>query len=53
MSLFERGDFISHSGDVLPFKINCDYLLDEDIRCIAEIIASKVDFGVVEGISRG
>lgn len=53
MGLFECGEFVSHSGDVLPFKIDCDVLTDEDIDCIAEIIALKVDFGVVEGISRG
>ena len=53
MSLFDCGTFVSHSGVRLPFKIDCDALTDEDIECIAEIIASNVDFGVVEGISRG
>lgn len=53
MSLFERGEFLSHSGARLPYKIDCGALTSEDIECIAEIIASKVDFGVVEGISTG
>ena len=53
MSLFDCGTFVSHSGMRLPFKIDCDALSDEDIECIAEILASKVDFGVVEGISTG
>lgn len=53
MSLFECGTFVSHSGIRLPFEIDCDALTSEDIECIAEIIASKIDFGVVEGISRG
>ena len=51
--LFKRGEFISHSGLTLPFKIDCDALTDEDIECIAEYIASKTCFGVVEGIPRG
>ena len=53
MSLFECGEFRSHSGIRLPYKIDCDYLSDEDIECIAEIISSKVEFGVVQGIPKG
>ena len=45
MSLFEC--------DESDFKIDCDSLSDDDIHCIAKYISSKVDFGVVEGISRG
>ena len=53
MTLFKRGKFTSHSGIELDFKIECDALTDDDIECVAEYIASKVDFGVVEGIPRG
>jgi len=52
-TLFKRGEFISHSGKLLPYKIDCDALTNEDIECIADIIASKVEFGVVQGIPRG
>ena len=53
MTLFKQGAFTSHSGLRLPYKINCDALTDDDIDCIAEYIASKTDFGVVQGIPRG
>lgn len=53
MTLFKQGEFTSHSGLALPFKIECDSLTDEDIECIAEHIASKTSFGVVQGIPRG
>lgn len=53
MTIFKCGEFTSHSGKTLPFKIDCDGLSDEDINCIAEIIAGKVNFSVVSGIPRG
>ena len=53
MSLLKTGDFVSHSGLTLPFKINCDSLTNDDIGCIAEYIATKCEFGVVFGIIRG
>ncbi len=53
MSLLNIGDFVSHSGSTLPFKINCDSLTNDDIDCIAKYIASKCDFGVALGIVRG
>lgn len=53
MNLFDWGEFISHSELMLPFKINCDVLSNEDIKCIAWIIASKTSFGMVEGIPDG
>jgi len=53
MTIFKHGDFISHSGVVLPFKIDCDGLTDEDVECVAEHIASKTDFGMVQGVPRG
>ena len=52
-TLFELGEFTSHSGLTLPFKIDCDALTDEDINCIAILIAAKTCFGAVEGIPRG
>ena len=51
--LFEKVIFTSHSGKKLLFKIDCDALTNEDIECIAEFIASKTEFGVVDGIPRG
>lgn len=53
MTLFKQGVFTAHSGQELPYKIDCDALTDEDIECIAFIIASKTSFGVVEGIPSG
>ena len=53
MTLFENGEFKSHSGKKLPFKIDCDYLNNDDIDCIARYIASKRTFGMVIGIPSG
>jgi len=53
MTLFESGEFKSHSGKTLPFKIDCDYLNNDDIDCIAKYIASKCTFGMVIGIPSG
>ena len=52
-TLFKWGEFRSHSGLKLPFKIECDALNESDIACIAEFIASKTSFGSVEGVPRG
>jgi hypoxanthine phosphoribosyltransferase len=53
MTLFESGKFKSHSGKTLPFKIDCDYLNNDDIDCIAKYISSKCTFGLVIGIPSG
>lgn len=54
MTLFKHGKFTSHSGIKLDWKIECDSLTDGDIECIAEYIASKIDFRfMVQGIPRG
>lgn len=37
MALFEYGDFISHSGKTLPFKIECAALSCQDLYCLAQI----------------
>lgn len=53
MGLFQLGNFISHSGHRLNWKIECDALTDDDWECIAEIIADRVRFGSVYGIPNG
>ena len=53
MNLFVKENFISHSGNKLDFKIECDALTDEDIECIAYIISKKYTFSNVFGIPRG
>jgi len=53
MTLFQCKKFTSHSGLELDFKIDCDYLSNDDIRCIAKLIAKKSRFGHVYGIPRG
>jgi len=52
-TLFKSGEFRSHSGLKLPFKIECDALNEFDIACIAEFIASKTSFRSVEAVPRG
>lgn len=42
MALFQRGDFILHSGARSRWKIECDVLTQEDWRTLAEIAARKV-----------
>ncbi len=53
MTLFKSGEFTSHSGLTLPFKISCGSLTNDDIGCIAEYIATRCEFGVALGIRRG
>ena len=58
MNLFVKGQFTSHSGLVLPFKINCDALTDEDLDCLASIAHERLqlpwkDIGKVVGVPRG
>lgn len=53
MPLIELGEFKSHSGIRLPWKINCDALTDEDIGALAKIISDKVEFNDVYGIPKG
>ncbi len=53
MTLINCEKFKSHSGLELDFKIDCDYLTDSDIECIAKIIAKRTTFGHVYGIPRG
>jgi hypothetical protein len=53
MNLFQYGDFISHAGKELKWKIECDALTDEDWDCLAQIVADRCSFGSVYGIPRG
>ena len=48
-----RGDFTSHAGLKLPWKIECDALTDEEIETFALIISKRVKFKTVFGIPRG
>lgn len=45
--------FISHSGVLLPFKIELDSLTGADWDVIADLIGSRIDFQEVHGIPRG
>ena len=52
--LFVAGEFTAHSGDVLPFKIDCDALTDADLATLAaEFARRSVRFSGVRGIPRG
>ena len=53
--LFEYGDFTSHSGNILKFKLECDAFDTDDWNSIASIIMTyqTAPFRTVEGIPRG
>ena len=51
--LFVRQDFISHSGEQLGWKIECDTLTDSDMATLAEEIAARVEFSAVFGVPTG
>lgn len=40
--LFQDGKFKSAAGIMLPFKIDCDALTDEDLACIAKHVDEKI-----------
>jgi len=52
-NLFVDGEFTSHSGLKLSYKVDCNVLTDADIECCARQIAERVSFRTVEGIPRG
>lgn len=52
-TLFRWGGFRSSAGNMLPFKIECDALTDEDIHCIANVIASQTTFRAVYSVPTG
>ena len=53
VTLFQQGKFISHAGNELNWKIECDALTDEDWDCLARMIHERTRFGSVYGIPRG
>lgn len=53
MSLFQAKEFVGHSGGVLEWKIDCDYLNSLDIDCFAQLIARRFKFSTVYGVPRG
>lgn len=53
MNLFKSGDFTSHSGKKLKWKIECDALTADALECLAKMIADRVKFDNVYGVPRG
>ncbi len=54
MNLINYGNFLSHSGLRLPYKIDCDALSDRDIESLGHIIAGKIPaYDKVVGIPQG
>lgn len=52
--LFKSGEFTSHSGLKLDWKVECDVLDKEDWEVLARVIAMHVQpFCIVLGIPRG
>ena len=54
MNLFVKEDFISHAGNPLTWKIECDALSNDDWECIAHMIVESESrrFSKVMGIPR-
>ena len=38
MNLFQNGDFTSHAGLPLTWKIECDAITESEWQCLAQII---------------
>jgi len=54
MNLFRLGDFTLHSGGHSRFKIDCDSLVNEDWKCLAQMAAERLPrFTHVEGVLHG
>jgi orotate phosphoribosyltransferase-like protein len=59
MTLFSGHSFISHSGQQLPFKIECDNLTDEDLDVFVQMIINagqiynSLKFREVRGVPTG
>lgn len=53
MSLFEKGEFTSHSGLKLNWKIECDALVGEDWEALAHAVAKSIPFGRVDSVPKG
>ena len=52
-SLFNHGEFKSHSGNQLDWKIDCDSLSHEDLECLTRLVGQKLVFDVTIPIPRG
>ena len=52
-TLFEWGEFTSHSGLTLSWKIKCDSLTDRDWATIARAISGQIEFRAVVGVPTG
>ena len=53
-TLFKLGIVPLHSGGYSDFKIDCDALTDEDMRCLAYLIWQRVgSFNPAIGIPNG
>lgn len=55
MNLFTDGEFTSHSGLTLPFKIDCDALTDADLDTLAKLVGTRpwMHFSEVHGVPSG
>ena len=55
MNLFQEGDFTSHAGLPLKWKLECDAIDDNGWRCIAKMVMDYQDrpFYKAVGIPRG
>lgn len=53
MSLFKAGEFVSHSGLTLPYKIDCDALTNSDLETLAAQVAKWGPFERVYGVPSG
>ncbi len=53
MSLLKQGEFTLHSGEKSFFKIDCDFLTDEDIETLAFMVSKKIKFSGVSGVPTG
>jgi hypothetical protein len=53
-NLFQLATVRLHSGEESCFKIDCDALTDQDLDCVAALLAMRLPpFGKVEGVPRG
>lgn len=54
MGLFSSGEFTYNSGIFANFKIECDYLTDDDWDTLTRMVLDRVDpFSSVEGVPTG
>ena len=51
--LFIKKTFVSHAGNTLDCKIECDSLTNDDIKTLAYLISKQYTFKMVYGIPRG